>query len=331
MSSVVPAALILVALVFNFLNGLHDSANIVATAISSRALPGRLALVLAAAAEFCGPFIFGVAVATTIGKGLVVPGALSVHALFAALLSGIGWNVFTWWAGIPSSSSHALVGGLVGAALVQPGWQAIKPGGLVLVLSALLLSPVLGLAIGYLFTRLVFVFASHASPRINVFFQRAQIITAVALALSHGANDAQKTMGIVALGLVTIGTAAQFDIPVWLIALCGGAMALGTATGGWRLIKTLGARFYRIRPVHGFSAQLTATGVILGAAMLGGPVSTTQVVSCAILGAGSAERINKVRWGVARQIAAAWLLTIPCTALVSAGLCWVGIRISDLS
>jgi PiT family inorganic phosphate transporter len=314
------AALVLAALVFNFLNGLHDSANIVATVISSRALPARLALILTAIAEFCGPFLLGVAVATTIGQGVVVPGALTTAALLAALLSGIGWNVLTWLTAIPSSSSHALVGGLIGAVAVQAGPAEVNPRGLALVLAALFLSPALGLAIGYLLTRLIFWLASAASPRINVFFQRAQILTAMALALSHGANDAQKTMGVVALGLMTTGVTARFQIPLWVVAACGAALALGTAVGGWRLIKTLGARFYRIRPVHGFSAQLTSTGVVLAAALLGGPVSTTQVVSSAILGAGSAERLSKVRWGVAGHIAIAWLLTIPCTAALSAGL-----------
>jgi PiT family inorganic phosphate transporter len=317
------AALVVAALTFNFLNGLHDSANVVATVISSRALPARLALILTAIAEFCGPFILGMAVATTIGQGFITPGALTTTALLAALLSGIGWNVFTWLAGIPSSSSHALVSGLIGAAAVHAGPASVNPRGLALVLAALFLSPALGLAVGYLLTRLIFWLARRASPRINVLFQRAQILTALALALSHGANDAQKTMGVLALGLMTTGVATRFDIPLWVVAACGAALALGTAVGGWRLIKTLGARFYRIRPVHGFSAQLTSTGVVLAAALLGGPVSSTQVVSSAILGAGSAERLNKVRWGVAGHIAIAWLLTIPCTAALSAGLTWV--------
>ena len=330
MSLAVPIALTIVALVFNFLNGLHDSANIVATAISSRALAGRTALILTATAEFCGPFIFGVAVATTIGQDLPMPGAVTTPAVFAALLSGIAWNVFTWRAGIPSSSSHALVGGLVGAIGAQAGPQAINLAGMAKVLIALFVSPILGIVAGYLFTRLVFALASSATPRINVFFKRAQILTVVGLALSHGANDAQKAMGVIALGLLTTGVFSRFQIPVWVIGVSGVAMALGTATGGWRLIKTLGGRFYRIRPVHAFSAQLTSTGITLGAALLGGPVSTTQVVSSAILGAGSAERVNKVRWGVARSIAAAWLLTIPTTALLGAALCWVSLRIASL-
>jgi PiT family inorganic phosphate transporter len=318
--------LIAIALIFDFLNGLHDSSNIVATVISSRALPPRTALLMTAVAEFCGPFIFGVAVATTIGHDLIRPGALTMQALFAALLSAILWNVITWWAGIPSSSSHALIGGIIGAVGAEAGLLAINPRGLGKVLLALFISPIIGLVAGYLFTKLVFWLARGASPRINWFFKRSQIFTSLALALSHGTNDAQKTMGIIALGLVTAGHLSHFHVPVWVIALSAGAIAVGTAFGGWRLIRTLGGKFYRIRPVHGFSAQLTSASVILGASLLGGPVSTTQVVSSTIVGAGSAERLNKVRWGVAGNIATAWLLTIPCTALMAAGLYWLGTR-----
>ena len=318
--------LIAIALVFDFLNGLHDSSNIVATVISSRALPPRTALLMTAVAEFCGPFIFGVAVATTIGQDLIRPGTLTMQAIFAALLSAILWNVITWWAGIPSSSSHALIGGIIGAVGAEAGLLAINPRGLEKVLVALFVSPIIGLVAGYLFTKLVFWLARGTSPRINWFFKRSQILTSLALALSHGTNDAQKTMGIIALALVTAGYLPHFQVPVWVIALSAGAIAIGTAFGGWRLIRTLGGRFYRIRPVHGFSAQLTSASVILGASLLGGPVSTTQVVSSAIVGAGSAERLNKVRWGVAGNIATAWLLTIPCTALMAAALYWLGTR-----
>jgi PiT family inorganic phosphate transporter len=315
--------LVSVALVFNFLNGFHDSSNIVATMISSRALPPRMALGMTAVAEFLAPFIFGVAVAKTIGEDIVTPGTVSIEVIFAALLSAILWNILTWLIGIPSSSSHALIGGIIGAVGVGAGLKAIQMGGLEKVLIALFISPILGFIAGYAFTRLIFFLARGASPRINWFFKRSQIFTAVALAFSHGTNDAQKTMGIIALGLVTTGYLAQFYIPIWVIALSAGAISLGTAFGGWRLIRTLGGKFYKIRPVHGFSTQVTSAAVILGAALLGGPVSTTQVVSSAIMGAGSAERLNKVRWGVAGNIALAWLLTIPSTALVAAGLYWL--------
>jgi PiT family inorganic phosphate transporter len=318
--------LVSVALVFNFLNGFHDSSNIVATMISSRALPPRMALGITAVAEFLAPFIFGVAVAKTIGEDIVAPGTVSIEVIFAALFSAILWNIITWLVGIPSSSSHALIGGIIGAVGVGAGLKAIQMGGLEKVLIALFISPIIGLLAGYLFTKLVFFLARGASPRINWFFKRSQIFTAVALAFSHGTNDAQKTMGIIALGLVTTGYLAQFYIPTWVIALSASAISLGTAFGGWRLIKTLGGKFYKIRPVHGFSTQVTSASVILSAALLGGPVSTTQVVSSAIMGVGSAERLNKVRWGVAGNIALAWLLTIPSTALFAAGLYWLVLR-----
>jgi len=318
--------LILIALIFDFLNGFHDSSNIVATMISSRAFRPRVALGVTAIAEFLGPFIFGVAVAKTIGNDIVAPGTISIEVILAALSSAILWNLFTWYVGIPSSSSHALIGGILGAVAVGAGLGAIQLSGLEKVLIALFISPIIGLAVGYLFTKLVFFLARGASPRINWFFKRSQIVTAVALALSHGTNDAQKTMGVIALGLVTAGYLTHFYVPSWVIALSAGAIALGTALGGWRLIRTLGGKFYKIRPVHGFSSQVTSATVILGASLVGGPVSTTQVVSSSIMGVGSAERLSKVRWGVAGNIAVAWLVTIPATALVAAALYWLAVR-----
>lgn len=310
--------LVILALIFDYLNGFHDSSNIVATIISSRAMSPRMALTLTAVAEFVGPFLFGVAVAKTIGEDLVAPGSVTMAVILAALAASIIWNLFTWFFGIPSSSSHALVGGLIGAVVAGLGWGAIQYSGLLKILVALFISPVLGLAAGFLITRLTYFLARSARPSINWFFCQAQVVTGIGLALSHGANDAQKTMGIITLGLMVNGAIDRFEVPVWVIALSAGAIALGTATGGWRLIRTLGGRFFKIRPIHGFCTQIASAGVILGAALLGGPVSTTQVVSSAILGVGSAERVNKVRWNVAGSIAVAWLLTIPATALVSA-------------
>lgn len=322
--------LIAIALVFDFLNGLHDSSNIVATMISSRALAPRKALAITALAEFSGPFVFGVAVARTIGNDVVVPGTITIGVIFAALAGAIVWNLLTWFFGIPSSSSHALIGGIIGAVIAGAGLSTIRVSGLEKVLIALFTSPILGLIAGYFFTKLVFFLARGASPRINWFFKRSQILTAVALALSHGTNDAQKTMGVITLGLVTTGYLSEFHVPLWVVAISASAIALGTFFGGWRLIRTLGGKFYKIRPIHGFSTQVTSTTVILGAALLGGPVSTTQVVSSAIMGVGSAERLSKVRWGVAGDIAVAWLLTIPATALVAGGLYWLGSQASPV-
>jgi PiT family inorganic phosphate transporter len=311
-------AVVVVALAFDYLNGFHDSANIVATMISSRAISPRRALILSAVAHFCAPFIFGVAVATAIGKDVVNPQTITVTVVMASLLSAIAWNLITWFFGLPSSSSHALVGGIVGAATVAAGLEAIHIDGLWKVLIALLLSPVVGLTFGYLGMKLVLFLARGASPRINSFFKRSQVVTALALALSHGTNDAQKTMGIITMGLVSGGFLSEFVVPWWVIALSAAAISLGTASGGWRIMRTVGAGFYRLRPVDGFVSQASSATVILSAALLGGPVSTTQVVSSSIMGTGSAQRVSKVRWGVAVEILTAWILTIPVAALGAA-------------
>jgi PiT family inorganic phosphate transporter len=312
--------IVALAMLFDFLNGFRDSASIVATIIASHALPRRQALSIAALAELTGPFIFGVAVATTWGSNVLAESRVELPIILAALVAAIIWSLFTWWLGLPSSSSHALVGGLVGAAVVEHGVSVIKLAGLGKVLLALAISPPLGLIVGYLTMKAVLFLARGATPRINLFFRQSQIITAVVLALAYGANDAQKTMGVISLALVTAGVLPAFYVPHWVIGLCAGSVALGTAVGSRRLIKTLGAKFFKVRPVHGFTTQVASAAVILGAAILGGPVSTTQVVGTAILGVGSAERVSKVRWGIAGQITVAWLTTIPCAALLAAGL-----------
>ena len=312
--------IIALALIFDFLNGFHDASNIVATMISSRAMSPRSALGLSAAAHFAGPFLFGVAVATTIGSEVVDPDVITSGVIIAALSSAILWNLFTWYFGWPSSTSHALIGGLIGAAVVSAGAEAIYLDGLFKVFAALFISPILGFVLGFLVLKVIYFLARGASPRINAVFRRGQLGTSLALALSHGTNDAQKTMGIIAMAMVTTGYADKFHVPWWVITLSASAIALGTASGGWRLIETLGGKFFKIRPVHAFGSQLTSASVILGAALLGGPVSTTQVVSSSIMGAGAADRISKVRWTVARDIAVAWLLTIPVSALLAAGI-----------
>jgi PiT family inorganic phosphate transporter len=310
-----------VAVLFDFLNGFHDSSNVVATIISSRAMSPRAALALSAVAHFCAPFLFGVAVATTIGHDVVDPAIITIGVILVALLSAIAWNLTTWFLGIPSSSSHALIGGIVGAVSANSGLNTIKMAGLEKVLLSLFLSPVLGLLIGYLFMKLVLFLARGASPRINWLFKRLQVVTSLALALSHSTNDAQKTMGIITMGLVTTGYLSDFVVPRWVILISALALSLGTAFGGWRIIRTLGGKIYRVRPIHGFTSQAVSAFVILGAALLGGPVSTTQVVGSAIMGVGSAERLSKVRWGVAGNVFTAWVITIPVTALTAALFC----------
>jgi PiT family inorganic phosphate transporter len=291
--------------------------------ISSRAFRPQTALGVTAVAHFLGPFLFGVAVAKTIGEEVVQANTITLEVIIAALMGAIIWNLLTWFFGIPSSSSHALIGGIVGAVAIGAGFEAIKLGGLEKILIALFASPIIGFIIGYIITKVIFFLARGATPRINKFFKNSQILTATILAFSHGTNDAQKTMGVITLGLLINGYITKFEVPLWVIATSAGAIALGTAFGGWRLIKTLGGKFYKIRPVHSFAAQTTSAIVILGASLIGGPVSTTQVVSSAIIGVGSSERLSKVRWGVAGDIVTAWLVTIPATALVAAGVYWL--------
>lgn len=310
--------LIALALGFDFLNGFIGSSSIVATVISSRALPPRQALLLTALAELTGPFLFGVAVAMTMGAQLVALEVMNGAAVCAALVAAIAWSLFTWYYGLPSSTSHALVGGLAGAGLAAGGVSALHLGGLLKVAAALVLSPLLGFVFGLLALKTLYFLARGASPSVNALFKRLQLVTVLILALSHSTNDAQKAMGMIAMSLVVTGYATRLVVPFWAMALCAAAIGLGTAVGGWRLIRTFGAKFYKIRPIHAFGSQLSSAAVILGAGLLGGPVSSTQVISSAIVGAGSADRLSKVRWSVARDMGLAWLLTIPLSALIAA-------------
>ena len=327
---------IVVALAFDFLNGFNDSANIVATMISSRAMSPQRALLIAAIFHFVGPFVLGVAVATTIGHKVVDATVLTTTLVLAALLAAILWNLITWYRGIPSSSSHALVGGLVGSACtaklvsqlqahaihgfrdVLDVFGVVHPQGMLTIVVALIVSPMLGLLSGFVLIRLTYFLGRLASPKINEFFRRSQIVTCIGLALSHGGNDAQKTMGLIAMALLAAGVTHEFTVPLWVVVACAGMIALGTAVGGRRQIKTIGAKFYKIRPVHAFATQLASAALIITASLLGGPVSTTHVVSSAVMGAGGGERLSMVRWGVGRQIVMAWVLTMPLSALVAA-------------
>jgi PiT family inorganic phosphate transporter len=281
-------------------------------------MTARAALTIVALAEFAGPFILGVAVAKTVGTEVASPQALTIVVVMAALISASLWNVVTWHFGIPSSSSHALIGGILGAVALGFGLEAIHPEGVWKIALALFISPLIGFVGGVIVMFIALFLAQGATPKANIFFNKAQIPTAIALALSHGGNDAQKTMGVITLGLLVLGFQENFVVPWWVILLSAGAIAAGTATGGWRIIHTLGGKFYRIRPIHSFTSQLTSGLVVLGASLLGGPVSTTQVVSSAILGVGAAQRRSQVRWGVMSDILLAWLLTIPAAAGIAA-------------
>ncbi len=317
MSPVIVTVIIL-AILYAFMNGLNDSSGIVATMISSRAMAPRAALAMTAIAEFLGPFIFGIAVAKTIGKGVVSAAAINTHVILAAMLTAVLWIMLTSFLGLPSSSSHALIGGLIGAVIMGAGWQAIQMVGLGKILIFLFVSPVVGFGIGYIILKTVMRLCQDASPRINQTFKRIQIFTVIALGLSHSSNDAPKTMGMITLALITEKYLNAFVVPIWVIFISAFAIAAGTAVGGQRLIRTVGRKFYKIEPIDAFCAQLSSTVVVLTASLTGGPVSTSHVNSSTIMGVGAAERPNKVRWAIVQEIITAWILTIPAAALLAA-------------
>jgi PiT family inorganic phosphate transporter len=318
--------LIFLALLFAFLNGMHDSRNVVSTVISSRAFSPGVALGITALAEFAGPFVFGVAVAQAIGRGVVDAEAVDERVLIITLASAILWNLVTWAMRVPSSSSHALIGGLLGAVSMRAGATAVQPAGLLQILISLFVSPVIGFVIGFILLKLILALSWKATPRINEFFKRSQLLTALVLGLSHGSNDGQKTMGMIALALYTGGYLTSFSVPLWVVALSAAALSLGTTIGGWRLIHRVGSTFYKIRPVDGFTTQLASATVIVIASLVGGPVSATQVINSAIMGVGTAERANKVRWGVVQEIITAWIFTIPVTGFLAAGIYLLSVR-----
>jgi len=311
------ALLLAAAAAYDFVNGFHDSANIVATMIASNAMSARGAMAIAAAGSLAGPFVVGVAVARTLGSEVVAPEGLTISVALAALAAASAWNLFTWILAITVSSSHALVGGLVGAAWSEGGWAVVKPAGLAKVAVSLVLSPVAGFCMSLAAMHLLLWLLRDATPRANTGLAAGQVATSMALAVANGANDAQKTVGVIAMGLLMLGFTSTFTVPWWSIALSASSLALGTAVGGARIARTLGSRFYRVRPIHGFASQVSSAAVILGASLMGGPVSSTQVVSLAIVGAGAAERRSKVRWALLGEIAVAWLLTVPASALLA--------------
>jgi PiT family inorganic phosphate transporter len=326
--TIVLVAILGLAVVFDYINGFHDTANAIATSVSTRALRPEQAIVLSAVANFVGA-LTGTAVAKTIGAGLVdetVVNAADPHQVYvaAALIGAIAWNLLTWRLGIPSSSSHALIGGLLGATIAATGLGAVKIDGVTSkVLLPLVSSPILGLVIGFGFMVLLLNVFQHAHPApLNARFRRLQVVSASYMALSHGSNDAQKTMGVMTLALFSAHLIPTFEVPVPIILIAATAMSAGTAVGGWRIIKTMGQRVVKLDPIRGFAAETTAATVILGASHFGMPVSTTHIISTAIMGVGAVERLSAVRWGVAGNIVVAWILTIPAAAAV-AGVCYI--------
>jgi inorganic phosphate transporter, PiT family len=309
------------AIAFDYINGFHDTANAIATSVSTRALRPGWAIAMSAAANFIGA-LTGTAVAQTVGEGLVDvgPGVEGQTVIAAALVGAIVWNLLTWRLGIPSSSSHALIGGLLGAAVTAYGFAAWQMDGIFnKVLVPLVGSPVVGFLLGLTLMIVIFNVLRNAHPqRLNGVFRRLQVLSAGYMAFSHGSNDAQKTMGIMTLALVTAGVIESFDVPLWVILTAASAISLGTAAGGWRIIKTMGTKVVKLDPVHGFAAETTAATIIFGASQLGMPVSTTHVISSAIMGVGSSDRFKTVRWGVARSIVVAWVLTLPASGAVAA-------------
>ncbi len=312
-------AVIALAVAFDYINGFHDTANAIATSVATRALHPRHAILMATAFNFIGAFA-GTAVAKTIGAGLVDEATTTQAVVAAALLGAITWNLITWWFGLPSSSSHALIGGLLGATIIAAGVGALDVDGLVnKVLIPMVSSPFLGFVIAFLLMlSLYWIFRNAKRKPMARAFRRLQVVSAGYMAFSHGSNDAQKTMGIITLSLFAAGAIPTVDVPFWVIVVSATALSLGTAVGGWRIMRTMGQRVAELEPVHGFAAETTAATILLGTAQLGMPVSTTHVISSAIMGVGSARGPKGVRWGVARRILLAWVITIPAAAIVAA-------------
>ncbi|MGH2459614.1 MAG: inorganic phosphate transporter [Chloroflexota bacterium] len=311
------AALVGLALAFAFLNGYNGSGSLVATLISTGAAGARRALLLAAVASFVGLFAFGLAVAYVVGTDIVELNGIDLASVAAALVSALLWFLVESALGIPSSSTQALMGGLIGGAIAATGLAAVKISGLVILAVALVAAPIVAVFVSWLAMRLTIWLVQGAPPRINNFFRAGQLPTSILLAASYGTSNGQKIVGIIALILYQARLYASFTIPAWVVAASACALSLGIATGGWQVIRTLGARIYRPRPINGFVAQSTAAVIVLGATVLGGPVSLSQIASTSIIGAGMAERMSKVRWEVAEQMVVGWLITLPLTAVVA--------------
>ncbi|MCL6597515.1 MAG: inorganic phosphate transporter [Alicyclobacillus macrosporangiidus] len=312
--------IVVLALAFDYTNGFHDTANAIATTVSTRALSPRRAVMLAGALNLIGALTF-TGVAQTIGGKIADPLRIDhgTWIVLAALIAAISWNLFTWYFGIPSSSSHALIGGLTGAVIGAAGWRAVNAAGFTSIIEALIISPISALVLGYVLMWILRVLFGNTSPhKVNRGFRFLQIFSAAFQAFTHGTNDAQKTMGIITFALIAGGFQSDMHIPLWVKVLCAIAMGAGTASGGWRIIKTVGSKIIKLEPINGFASDLTSATVILTATLLKLPVSSTHVISSAIMGTGAAKRFRQVKWGVALNIVTAWVLTIPISGLLAA-------------
>lgn len=323
MGLAVLAGLVAVALLFDFMNGFHDAANSIATVVSTRVLKPYQAVLLAAAFNVVALFVFQLSVATTVGKGIIDQSIVDHYVVLGALVGAISWNLITWWYGLPSSSSHALIGGLCGAAIAKAGSWALIPQGILKTVAFIFLSPVIGLVLGALLMLAVsWLFVRSTPSRVDRWFRRLQLISASLYSLGHGGNDAQKTIGIIWMLLIAAGQLGPKEpVPIWVIAACYVAIGLGTAFGGWRIVKTMGQRITKLKPVGGFCAETGGAITLFIATALGIPVSTTHTITGAIVGVGTAQSVSAVRWGIAGNIVWAWILTIPCSAFM-AGLAW---------
>jgi len=322
--------LVALAIVFDFMNGFHDAANSIATVVSTGVLRPGPAVVFAAFFNFIAIFVFHLSVAATVGKGIAQPGVVDVHVVFGALIGAISWNLVTWYYGIPSSSSHALIGGIVGAVIAKAGASALIAGGIWKTVAFIFVSPMLGFLLGSLMMVIVAWVCRRATPsRVDRWFRRLQLVSAGAYSLGHGGNDAQKTIGIIWMLLIATGyaSAGEASPPTWVIVSCYVAIAAGTLFGGWRIVKTMGQKITKLKPVGGFCAETGGAMTLFLATVLGIPVSTTHTITGAIVGVGSTRRMSAVRWGVAGNIVWAWIFTIPASAFVAAVAYWVSFQI----
>lgn len=316
------SGLVILALAFNFINGFHDTANSISTVVSTRVLSPRMAVTLAACFNFLAFFVVGTPVAKFIGSSIISSSGFTeieiIETVFAALIGAISWDLITWYLGLPSSSSHALIGGLIGAGIAAAGIADVKIAGVTIVVEYMIISPIVGMIVAFgIMILLLNVFKNVAPKVVNKYFQKLQLVSSSAVSFSHGSNDAQKTMGVIIFLLYGTGFLKVFQIPLWVALIAYTAISVGTFVGGWRIIRTMGMRITHLDPVHGFAAETASAAVILTASLSGVPVSTTHVVSGSIMGVGSTRRFSAVRWGVARRIVWAWIITIPMSALVS--------------
>jgi inorganic phosphate transporter, PiT family len=315
--------IIVLALVFDYINGFHDAANSIATVVSTRVLSPKLAVLWAGFFNFAAFLVLGTHVAKTIGKGVIDPAAVTPHILLAGVVGAIVWNLITWWLGLPTSSSHALIGGFVGAALVGAGPNSVLVPGLLKIALFIVVSPLFGMALGWFLMMLMYFIFQNSTPRkVDKLFRRLQLLSAAAFSLGHGGNDAQKTMGIITALLYSTGyLTGEFEVPLWVVLASHAAIGLGTVSGGWRIVKTMGMKLTKLQPVGGFCAETAGAVTLFAVTLTGIPVSTTHTITGAIVGVGSTRRLSAVKWGIARRIVWAWVLTMPAAAAV-AGVCY---------